>query len=661
MEKKFIGIFIVGLFIGTSIIPGFGQDTQKNLSDITPFSLNSSAPIGNIFECSSNRTTVVLKEPSDQTYHQQEWIKYNDGHTENAIGVPGTICEAIQLTDTELANYRGFSIWAIKVSIGSDDYGPYPGISYQVWIQNNQPADPTTANIIATGTSTSDVWEYIWITPYKIYATGDVWIGVNYINQSSGDYPMGVDTTTTSPTRGGYIWASGYGWTTLSGEGYEGVWGLDAGVYPCCGPPYTPSNPTPSNHATDVDINADLSWTGGDPDGDTVTYDVYFEAGDPTPDELVSYHQTGVTYDPGTMNANTKYYWQIVAIDNYGYTSTGPIWDFTTGSGGNNPPDTPTYIYPSNYNTEVDVNDSLYWMCSDPDGDNLTYDVYFGKSSNPPLVSKDKTQRFYTPLDMMYNTKYYWKIVSEDEHGASATGPIWDFTTSSEPNNPPYQPSNPYPENGSINIATNIILNWTGGDPDDSDTITYDVYFGGMLPIQKIASNISNTSINPGNLVKGLTYFWNVVAWDNHNTSTIGPGWYFTTTNTTNHPPDKPTRPNGPTKGKVGREYPYTTTCFDEDDDHMWFIWDWGDGNYSDWMGPYNSRSLVEANHTWYEKNNYEIRVKARDEHGLESDWSDPLAIRMPKTYTYNLIIQLIMKILERFPLLERILNQYYN
>jgi uncharacterized repeat protein (TIGR01451 family) len=49
-------------------------------------------------------------------------------------------------------------------------------------------------------------------------------------------------------------------------------------------PPNTPSNPSPADNVTGVSVSTDLNWTGGDPDGDSVTYDVYFEANDSTPD-----------------------------------------------------------------------------------------------------------------------------------------------------------------------------------------------------------------------------------------------------------------------------------------------------------------------------------------------------------------------------------------
>jgi hypothetical protein len=93
-------------------------------------------------------------------------------------------------------------------------------------------------------------------------------------------------------------------------------------------PPYAPTNPSPSNGAGKVDIEADLSWSCSDPDGDTLNYDVYFGTINPPP--RVTYKQSEKNYNPGNMAHNTPYYWQIVARDSHDVTTAGPIWSFTT-------------------------------------------------------------------------------------------------------------------------------------------------------------------------------------------------------------------------------------------------------------------------------------------------------------------------------------------
>jgi hypothetical protein len=104
-------------------------------------------------------------------------------------------------------------------------------------------------------------------------------------------------------------------------------------------PPNPPSNPSPANHATNVSINVDVSWTGGDPDtGDTVTYDVYFgTSATPSFRETIGPYpatQSLIIYDPGALVDGATYYWKVVAKDNHGITREGPVWEFTVGSPG---------------------------------------------------------------------------------------------------------------------------------------------------------------------------------------------------------------------------------------------------------------------------------------------------------------------------------------
>ena len=127
-----------------------------------------------------------------------------------------------------------------------------------------------------------------------------------------------------------------------------------------------------------------------------------------------------------------------------------------------------------------------------------------------------------------------------------------------------------------------------------------------------------------------------------------------------NLPPVKPSMPSGPISGKAGTFYSYSSSTTDPDGDQVWYKWDWGDET-SGWDGPYDSDDTVTASHIWDEKGDYIIKVKAKDVHGEESPWSDPLPITMPKNKAINPFILFFERLIERFPILEQILQPIYD
>ncbi|UCF49288.1 MAG: PKD domain-containing protein [Thermoplasmatales archaeon] len=94
----------------------------------------------------------------------------------------------------------------------------------------------------------------------------------------------------------------------------------------------------------------------------------------------------------------------------------------------------------------------------------------------------------------------------------------------------------------------------------------------------------------------------------------------------TPHPsqePDRPGTPSGKEYGVPEEVYEFTTSTTDPEGDQIFYLFDWGDGEYSEWLGPYTSGETVTTSHSWYDIGDYNIRVRARDEWGCVSLWSD--------------------------------------
>jgi len=84
----------------------------------------------------------------------------------------------------------------------------------------------------------------------------------------------------------------------------------------------------------------------------------------------------------------------------------------------------------------------------------------------------------------------------------------------------------------------------------------------------------------------------------------------------------------GPSYGKPGIRYSFMAGFYDPDWDCFYIKFDWGDGSFSDWLGSYGNGNWVDVPHAW-SKGGYNIRVKAKDLHGAESNWSEPIKLRI--------------------------------
>ena len=268
-------------------------------------------------------------------------------------------------------------------------------------------------------------------------------------------------------------------------------------------PPNIPSNPSPSNSVTGQSITVDLSWSGGDPDsGDTVTYDVYF--GTSTSPPFVTTVST-TTYDPGTLDYDTHYYWKIVAKDNHGATTEGPVWDFTTTSA-----TTPT-ITVTSPNGEESWQCGTYhyitWTSNGDVGDYVSIKLYKGGYYDSTIVSStsnDLSFYWYIPSAQTPGTDYKVKITSTSDTSVYDYSDSYFSITSAE--TPTITVTAP---NGDENWqrGTTHTISWSS--TGSVGYVTIELYKGGIFDSTIVSSTSNDGSYSwsiPSSQTAGTDY-----------------------------------------------------------------------------------------------------------------------------------------------------------
>lgn len=91
-----------------------------------------------------------------------------------------------------------------------------------------------------------------------------------------------------------------------------------------------------------------------------------------------------------------------------------------------------------------------------------------------------------------------------------------------------------------------------------------------------------------------------------------------------NCPPSTP-GVSGPSEGLVNQNLLFNAVTDDPDLDQIYYMISIGKGTSpieGDWIGPFNSGVAIPINHKFTTEGTYYINAKAKDEHGLESEWA---------------------------------------
>jgi hypothetical protein len=251
--------------------------------------------------------------------------------------------------DADLSWTAGTGSTSSDVYFGTTSPGSFQGNQTATTFDPGTMANDTTYywridEINADGTTTGNVWSFTTVVAAPSHATNpspadsatDVDVDADlswtagsgstssdvYFGTTSPGILQGNQTATTFEP-GTLANDTTYYWRideiNAGGTTTGSVWSFTTIV----AAPSQATNPSPADSATDVDINADLSWTAG---SGSTSSDVYF--GTTSPGTFQG-NQAATTFDPGTMANNTTYYWRIDEI-NAGGTTTGVVWNFTT-------------------------------------------------------------------------------------------------------------------------------------------------------------------------------------------------------------------------------------------------------------------------------------------------------------------------------------------
>lgn len=403
-------------------------------------------------------------------------------------------------------------------TIASDEYS----FTVQNNSQNTAPAAPQLSSPLAYESGVSNTAVLQWNAAFDI--DGDALVYDVYVSASQAwgaPVATGISSLqyTTAALTHGVTWY----WKVVArdnkgGETASAVWNFTVKN----NAPSAPVPLAPLMNAVLTGTSTTLSWTAAqDPENDAIVYDVYLDK-NAQPETLLAKGLTTLTYNTPVIDNNGVYYWKVIARDALGAATASAVFSFT---GKNEAPSAPLLQLPANSSTITTVSATLTWQAgTDTDSDAPGYDVYIGSSSATLQKTGTVFTTSFTTVTLTAGTTYYWKVVARDQQQATTASAVWSFTVQSvTPNQPPAAPQLVSPASQSVNVPVRQTrFTWTAAIDPEADPVKYDLYIStNALAETKIATEINSVSYILNNLVANTTYYWKVIARDDHgNTAT---------------------------------------------------------------------------------------------------------------------------------------------